>query len=105
MSCSNIGARRNRNIRDHLFVINGVLNDVQQNKKNSNGIDLGIYDISKCFDKMWYTETSNDLFKAGVKDDTFILVTNSNKNCQVAVKTPWGSLTERVTLKELEMQL
>ena len=31
MSCSNIGARRNRNIRDHLFVINGILNDVQQN--------------------------------------------------------------------------
>ena len=53
---------------------------------------------------MWYTETSNDLFKAGVQDDTFILVTNSNKDCQVAVKTPWGSLTERVTLKELEMQ-
>ena len=104
MSCSNIGARHNRNIRDHLFVINGVLNDVQQNKKNSNGIDLGIYDISKCFDKMWYTETSNDLFKAGVQDDTFILVTNSNKDCQVAVKTPWGGLTERVTLKELEMQ-
>ena len=53
---------------------------------------------------MWYTETSNDLFKAGVQDDTFILVTNSNKDCQVAVKTPWGGLTERVTLKELEMQ-
>ena len=104
MSCSNIGARRNRNIWDQLFVSNGVLNDIQQNKKNSNGIDLGIYDISKCFDKMWYTETSNDLFKAGVQDDTFILVTNSNKDCQVAVKTPWGSLTERVTLKELEMQ-
>ena len=32
MSSSNIGARRNRNIRDHLFVINGILNDVQQNK-------------------------------------------------------------------------
>ena len=71
---------------------------------NSHGIDVGIYDISKCFDKMWYTETSNDLFKAGVQDDTFILVTNSNKDCQVAVKTPWGSLTERVTLNELEMQ-
>ena len=51
---SNIGARRNRNIKDHLFVINGILNDVQQNTK-SEGVDLGIYDIAKCFDKIWYS--------------------------------------------------
>ena len=94
MSCSNIGARRNRNIRDHLFVINGILNDVQQDKKNSHGVDLGIYDIAKCFDKMSYSETANDIYKAGVQDDQFILIANSNKECQVAIKTPWGSLTE-----------
>ena len=103
MSSSNIGARRNRNIRDHLFVINGILNDVQQNK-NEGGVDVGIYDIAKCFDKMWYTETANDIFKAGVNDDKFILIANSNKKCQVAVKTPWGGITDRIELKELEMQ-
>ena len=53
---------------------------------------------------MWYAETSNDLFKAGVQDDKFILVTNSNKECKVTVKTPWGGLTDRITLKEIEMQ-
>ena len=90
MSFSNIGARRHRNIRDHLFVINGVLNDVQQNKNNDSGVDIGIYDIEKCFDKMCYAETSNDLYKAGVKDDKFIMITNSNRECQVAVKTQWG---------------
>ena len=104
MSASNIGARRNRNIRDHLFVINGVLNDVQQNKKTGSDVDVGIYDITKCFDKMWYSETANDLFRAGVQDDKFILIANSNKSCHVAVKTPWGSLTDRVELKNLEMQ-
>ena len=104
MSSSNIGARRNRNIRDHLFVINGILNDVQQNKKNTGGVDLGIYDIAKCFDKMWYRETANDIYKAGVQDDKFILIANSNKQSQVAVKTPWGGLTNRIELKELEMQ-
>ena len=103
MSSSNIGARRNRNIRDHLFVINGILNDIKENK-SKRGIDLGIYDISKCFDKMWYAETGNDIFKAGVKDDKFILIANSNKECQVAVKTPWGGLTDRIPLSELEMQ-
>ena len=102
MSSSNIGARRNRNIRDHLFVINGILNDVKENK--SSGVDLGIYDISKCFDKMWYSETGNDIFKAGVQDDKFILIANSNKECQIAVKTPWGGLTDRISLSELEMQ-
>ena len=33
MSCSNNGARKNRNIRDHLFVVNAVLNDAIQTKK------------------------------------------------------------------------
>ena len=103
MSSSNIGARRKRNIRDHLFVINGILNDVNENKSKT-GVDIGIYDIAKCFDKMWYSETGNDIFKAGVQDDKFILIANSNKECQVAIKTPWGGLTDRISFSELEMQ-
>jgi hypothetical protein len=54
MSCSNIGARKNRNIRDHLFVVNAILNDVTKRKKD---VDIEIMDIAKCFDKMWYEET------------------------------------------------
>jgi 6-pyruvoyl-tetrahydropterin synthase len=83
MSPSNIGGRKNRNIRDHLFVINSILHDFKQNKKEN--IDIEIYD-------------------AGVKDDTFILVSNSNKSCKIAVKTPWGSVTPRVELENIEMQ-
>ena len=46
MSSSNIGARKNRNIRDHLFVINGVTNDILNNKDNKNrNIDVQIYDV------------------------------------------------------------
>ena len=29
---------------------------------------------------------------------------NSNQKCKVAVRTPWGSVTERVELNEIEMQ-
>ena len=101
MSCSNIGARKNRNIRDHLFVINAVINDTVKKKK---AVDIEIMDIKKCFDKMWYEETANDVFKAGVTDDKFTLLSNSNKTCRVAVKTPWGSITNRITLDKLEMQ-
>ena len=101
MSCSNIGARKNRNIRDRLFVINAVMNDSVKNKKE---VDLEIMDIAKCFDKMWYEETSNDIFRAGVTDDQFVLLANSNLKSQVAVKTPWGLITERISLEKLEMQ-
>ena len=101
MSCSNIGARKNRNIRDHLFVINAVMNDSFKNKKE---VDIEIMDITKCFDKMWFEETSNDVYRAGVTNDKFVLLANSNLKSQVAVKTPWGSITERISLERLEMQ-
>ena len=102
MSCSNIGARKNRNIRDHLFVVNAVLNHAHQTK--SDDIDIQIYDAFKCFDKMWYEETANDFYDAGVTGDSFVVMANSNQKCKVAVKTPWGSVTNRVTLKRIEMQ-
>ena len=101
MSGSNIGARKGKNIRDHLFVINAVINDVTKNKKD---VDIEIMDIAKCFDKMWYAETGNDIFNAGVRDDQFVILANSNAKCQVAVKTPWGTTTERVVLENIEMQ-
>ena len=105
MSSSNIGARKNRNIRDHLFVINGVTNDILNNKDNKNkNIDIQIYDVAKCFDKLEYTNTATDLFKAGVTDDKFSVIANSNKNCRVAIRTPWGSKTERIDMKNIEMQ-
>ena len=50
------------------------------------------------------SETANDLFEAGVNDDKFVLVANSNKSCQIAVKTPWGSVSPRIEFKNIEMQ-
>ena len=41
-------------------------------------------DVSKCFDKMNFKETANDLYEAGVTDDQFVTVVNSNKKCQVS---------------------
>ena len=34
MSDSNVGARKHKNIRNHLFVINGIINDVIVKRKN-----------------------------------------------------------------------
>jgi hypothetical protein len=102
MSCANIGARKGRNIRDHLFVINGIMNEAIQSK--TKNIDIQIVDIEKCFDKMSYKETANDLYEAGVQDDKFLMMALSNKKCKVAVKTPWGSISEQVEMNEIEMQ-
>ena len=50
MSDSNIGARRDRNIRNHLFVVYGVMNSVLN---GSDGcMDIQIYDVEKCFDAL-----------------------------------------------------
>ena len=46
MSDSNVGGRKNKNIRNHIFVLNSVMNDVLQNKKNS--IDIEILDSIPC---------------------------------------------------------
>ena len=48
-------------------------------------MDIQIYDISKCFDKMWYEETANDIFEAGVTGDNFVVMANSNQTCNVKI--------------------
>ena len=90
-----------RNIRDHLFVLNSVLHEVSERQHQ---VDLQIYDVRKCFDKMWGHETSNDMFETGVDNDQFVMIANSNKKCEVSVKTPWGSLCDKFTVDEVEMQ-
>ena len=67
MSDSNIGARGDRNVRDHLFVVNGIINDVVNGEAEPT--DLQIYDLSQCFDSMWLKETINDVYEANIKDD------------------------------------
>ena len=60
--------------------------------------------VSKCFDKLEYVNTANDFYSAGVTDDKFILVANSNKKCDVGIRTPWGGTANRLILNNIEMQ-
>lgn len=98
MSCS-----KNRNIRDHLFVINAIVNDIMNNKNGEN-IDIQLYDAYKCYDKLEYFNTATDLYNAGVQDNKFVTIANSNSNCDVSVKTPWGTQTQRTNMSNIEMQ-
>ena len=100
MSDSNVGGRKNRNIRDNLFIVCGIINYALEEGLE---VDMTLYDLAKCFDSMWFQETMNDLWDAGVKDDKFALISEMNTNCNIAVKTPVG-ITDRFQLEKIEMQ-
>ena len=59
MSDSNVGARRGKNIINHIFIINGIIMDILNSKSRS--IDIQILDYRQCFDAMWLQETLNDM--------------------------------------------
>jgi hypothetical protein len=102
LSCSNVGGRQGRNIRDHLFVVYGIVNDVKNGQ--ADPIDIQGYDITKCFDEMGYEETHNDLWDVGIYyDDKFALIAKLDENAQVVVKTPCG-VTNPFNLKKSVLQ-
>ena len=101
MSDSNVGARRGKGVRNHLFIVHGVINEVIQDKSKS--LDIGILDYRQCFDSMWLEDTINDLYEAGITDDKLALIYKSNETNKVAVKTPSG-MTERIEMKNLVLQ-
>ena len=92
---------KGRNIRDHLFVVYEVINDVING--SSPPVDIQSVDIHKCFDEMWYEETHNDMFDVNVKDDKFALIAKMDEKAKVVVKTPCGP-TEKFELSKLVMQ-
>ena len=73
MSDAQVGGRKNRNIRDNLFITYGVINYCL---KSQIKLDITLYDLAKCFDSMRFEETVNDVWNAGIKDDTFVLIAN-----------------------------
>ena len=104
MSCSNIGARKNRNIRDHLFIVYGVINSVLNG--NEDPVDIQIYDVEKCFDALWLEDCMMDIVETlppEARDDKISLIDKVYKDNYVAVNTAVG-LTERVNLKNIVMQ-
>ena len=99
MSDSNVGGRKERNIRNHLFIVYGIINSVVQ--KETGPVDIAIYDIAQCFDSMWLSETMNNIYDVLPKeqrDDKISLIYENNKKCELAINTPFG-LTNRKTVE------
>ena len=45
MSDSNVGGRKNRNIRDNLFIVYGIINYAI---KEDIDVDMNLYDLANC---------------------------------------------------------
>ena len=104
MTCSNIGARKNRNIRDHLFIVSAIINSVIHGHEDD--IDIQIYDVKQCFDALWLDDVMLDLIDTlpeRERDDKISLLYKINESNFVAVKTPHG-LTERIDMPKIVMQ-
>ena len=104
MSDSNVGGRKRRNIRNHLFIVYGIINSVMNNE--SSPIDLQFYDLKQCFDAMWLEESMNNLADTVGEshwDDKLALIYQNNCVNHVAIKTPFG-LTKRVSVENIVTQ-
>ena len=102
LSDANVGARKGRNIRDNIFVLNAILNAKRRNCKEEP-IDMQIYDIEKCFDSLWLHEVINCLYDYGLNNDKLPLLFMENINAQVAIKNN-GVLPDRVDIGNIIMQ-
>ena len=96
MSFSNVGGRKQRNIRDNLFVLNASINDVINGKAPC--FDAQGYDVIKCFDEMWFEETMNDVWDVQVQDDKFTLISKLDEKSKIIVKTPSNLLISGVSI-------
>ena len=92
---ANVGARKGRNIRDNLFVVNAITNSVIRG--NEEACEIGVYDAEKCFDSLWTEDCINDLYEAGCHDDKLVLLHLGTNNANVAIKTSQG-ITRRVNI-------
>ena len=84
MSDSQVGARKAKNVRNHLWIVNGIISDVLSSKSKTP-IDIQIFDYKQCFDTLWLQECLNDMYSAGLDDEKFALLYNVNKKVKIAV--------------------
>ena len=102
MSVSQVGGRKNMNVRNHIWVLNAVIQDVL-NRKGTEPIDIQILDIKQCFDALWPEECLSDLYQYGVQDHTINLLYDGSLDTKIAIRTPVG-ITQRKQVKKTVMQ-
>ena len=61
MSDSNIGARKERNIKNHLFVVYGIIISVLND--GTSCIDIQVYDLIQAFNSLWLEDCMIDIYE------------------------------------------
>ena len=101
LSDSNVGARKNRNIRDNIFVLNAINNSVINGKKDP--VDIQIFDVERCFDALWVDECISDVYDAGLDNDKLVLLYLENQNARISIKNQERK-SERMEINNIIMQ-
>ena len=89
MSDSQIGARKNRSVLNHLFILNAIISDVMGSVKKEP-IDLNVLDFKQMFDAEELSVCLNAMYEANIQDDMLALIYEANKTTIFTVKTPNG---------------
>ena len=103
MSESNVGGRKGRSCRDHIFIVNGAIQDALSSK-SSKPLDLFICDYRTMFDGLDVKITLNDLYDNGIIDDNWALIYRLYETQNVSIKTPFGLTKRRRVERELITQ-
>ena len=98
---ANVGARKERSVRDNIFVISAVTNSVLNGA--SRPIQVEVMDVIKCYDKLWLEACINTLYEAGLKSDYLNLLYIENETAQIAVKMN-NTISRRIHVKHVAMQ-
>ena len=102
MTESQIGAQKKKSVRNHIFVLNSIISDVLSSVKKAP-VDLTVMDYRQMFDAEEVFVSLNALYEAGVQDEIFALINESNRENVVSVKTPNG-VTKCGVISEKIMQ-
>ena len=89
MTDSQIGARKKKSVRNHLFILNSIISDVMGSVKKEP-IDINVMDFKQMFDAEQLSVCLNALYEANVTDDMLALIYEANRTTIFAVKTPNG---------------
>ena len=89
MSDYQTGGRKSKNVRDHIFVANGIVQDTISSVKKTP-INIIMSDFQQCFGGLSLPLTCKDLYQSGCKDDKLALLFDINKTNNASVKTSLG---------------
>ena len=102
MSDSNIGARKQKSCRNHIWLINGINHEQNSSKKKAKLV-IQSYDYTQMFDSMILNITISDIYDCGLQDDLLVLLYEANRNMKMSVSTCYG-VTEPVVIPALVAQ-